>query len=169
MRNFLIAMAALAACVGSAEAAELHFSSTLAGNQYPTETGSAATGTATLTVDTDTQTIDAIVTINGISFDQLAHHLAHSRMGPMHLHRYQSDDVTLIMPFPFGATYAETPTGFTVTIQDYPYTDAAAAVRSDLSFAQFLAALGADPIYLNVHTNAFGDGEISGRVTADAP
>ena len=62
MRNFLIAMAALAACAGSAEAAELHFSSTLAGNQYPTETGSAATGTATLTVDTDTQTIDAVVT-----------------------------------------------------------------------------------------------------------
>jgi len=168
MRNILIAIAALAACVGTAHAAELHFSSTLAGNQYPTETGSAATGSAALTIDTDTQTIDAVVTINGITFDQLAHHLSHSRMGPMHMHRYQGDDVTLIMPFPFGATYAETPTGFTVTIQDYPYADAAAAVHSDLSFEQFLAALGADPIYLNVHTNAFGDGEISGRVTADA-
>ncbi len=168
MQKLIALLAAAGALFGTAHAAELHYRASLAGNQYPTETGSAASGQATIVVDTDTQTIDATVTITGIKFDQLAHHLAHSRMGPMHLHRYQGDDVTLIMPFPFGATYAETAEGFTVTIVDYPYADAAQAVRSDLSFDQFVAALDADPIYLNVHTNAFGDGEIAGPVGAAA-
>ena len=166
MQKWFAILAASTALIGTAHAAELRYSATLSGSQYPTETGSAATGQATLAVDTETQTIDATITITGISFDQLAHHLAHSRMGPMHLHRYQGDDVTLIVPFPFGATYAETPTGFTVTVVDYPYAEAAQAVRSDLTFEQFIAALSADPIYLNVHTNAFGDGEIAGQVTS---
>lgn len=168
MQKLIAMLAAAAALFGTAHAAELHYTATLAGDQYPTETGSTATGQATIVVDTDARTIDANVTIIGIRVDQLSQHLAHSRMGPMHLHRYQGDDVTLIMPFPFGATYTETADGFTVTIVDYPYADAAQAVRSDLTFEQFVAALGADPIYLNVHTNAFGDGEIAGRVSAAA-
>lgn len=168
MQKLIATFAAAAALLGSAHAAELHYAATLAGNQYPTETGSTANGQATIVVDTSTQTIDATVAIDGISLDQLAHHLAHSRLGPMHLHRYQGDDVSLIMPFPLGATYAETASGFTVTIVDYPYADAARAVGSDLTFEQFVAALGADPIYLNVHTNAFGDGEIAGRLTTAA-
>ncbi|MEZ5955881.1 MAG: CHRD domain-containing protein [Hyphomonadaceae bacterium] len=168
MHKLIAMFAAAAVLFGTAHAAELHYTASLAGNQYPTETGSAATGQATLVIDTTTQTIDATITISGITFDQLAHHLAHSRMGPIHLHRYQGDDVTLIMPFPFNATYAETADGFTVTIVDYPYADAAQAVRSELNFDEFVAALGTDPIYLNVHTNAFGDGEIAGRVSAAA-
>ena len=89
-------------------------------------------------------------------------------MGPMHLHRYQGDDVTLIVPFPMGANYVETATGFTVTLSHYAYADAAAAVGSQLTFEQFLAALASDPIYLNVHTQRFGEGEIAGRVTPAA-
>lgn len=168
MQKWLAILVACAALFGTAHAAELRYSADLVGNQYPANTGSVATGQASITVDTAAQTIDAIVTITGITTEQLAHHLAHSRMGPMHLHRYQGDDVTLIMPFPMGATYAETANGFTVTIVDYPYADAAQAVRSELTFEQFVAALGADPIYLNVHTQALGDGEIAGRVTATA-
>lgn len=166
MQKWFAILAACAVLFGTAHAAELRYSAALVGTQYPAETGSTATGQATITVDTDAQTIDAVVTITGITTEHLAHHLAHSRMGPMHLHRYQGDDVTLIMPFPMGATYAETANGFTVTIADYPYADAAQAVRSELTFAQFIAALGTDPIYLNVHTQAFGDGEIAGRLTA---
>lgn len=166
MQKLIAMLAAAAMLIGTAHAAELHYTATLTGNQYPTETGSIATGQATIVVDAEAQTIDAAITITGIKVDQLAQHLAHSRMGPMHLHRYQGDDVTLIMPFPFDATYAETVDGFTVTIVDCPYADAAQAVRSDLTFDQFVAALGTDPIYLNVHTNAFGDGEIAGRVSA---
>lgn len=166
MRIVAFAFAALAAivCVAPAEAAQLSFTTTLAGNQYPTTTGSAATGSARIVVDTTTQTIDATITITGLKFADLRQHLAHSRMGPIHLHRYQGADVTLIVPFPMGATYVETANGFTVTVRGYRYADGAAALNSNLSFAAFVAALGSDPIYLNVHTERFGDGEISGRV-----
>jgi hypothetical protein len=162
MHRMIAAVFALAAT--PAMAAELHYTTTLNGAQYPTETGSSAIGTATLTVDTEAQTIGAHIVITGLGFDDLAHHLAHSRMGPMHLHRYQGDDVTLIAPFPFGESYTETADGFTVTLTDFPYAEAAERTRSDLSFEQFLTALANDPIYLNVHTEAFDDGEISGRV-----
>ena len=164
-RRFVLVTAIMSAA-SPAMAAELRYDATLAGAQYPTETGSTATGTATLTVDTETQTIDAQIVITGLKFDDLAQHLAHSRLGPMHLHRYQGDDVTLIAPFPFGESYVETADGFTVTITDFPYAEAAERTRSSLSFDQFVAALANDPIYLNVHTEAFGDGEISGRVVS---
>lgn len=167
IRRFVLVTAVIGAA-SPAFATELHYSATLGGSQYPTETGSSASGTATLTVDTEMQTIDAQIVISGLKFDDLAHHLAHSRMGPMHLHRYQGDDVTLIAPFPFGDNYVETADGFTVTVQDFPYAEAAERTRSELSFEQFLAALAADPIYLNVHTEAFGDGEISGRIVPAA-
>ncbi len=165
IRRFVLVTAVMGAASPVA-AAELRYTATLAGAQYPTETGSTATGTATLTIDTEAQTIDARIAITGLSFADLSQHLAHSRMGPMHLHRYEGDDVTLITPFPFGDTYAETADGFTVTVTDFPYAEAAERTRSALSFDQFLAALANDPIYLNLHTEAFGDGEISGRVVS---
>lgn len=164
MRTLFIIAALAAAFTAPAYAAQLHYTATLAGNQYPTTTGSAAAGTATIDVNTDTQTIDAHIVITGLRVADLSQHLAHSRMGPMHLHRYQGDDVTLILPFPFGETYAETADGFTVDVHAYPYADGADRTGSHLSFDQFVAALGSDPIYLNVHTQRFGDGEISGRL-----
>lgn len=166
----LIAATVVAAAIliAPAQAAQLHYAATLNGAQYPTETGSSATGAATLDIDTDAQTIDAHIVVTGLRFADLSQHLAHSRMGPMHLHRYQGDDVTLILPFPFGASYAETADGFTVDVEDYPYADGAERTGSHLSFEQFLAALAGDPIYLNIHTQAFGEGEISGRVTPAA-
>ena len=167
MRVFLIAAAVVAAAfvASPAQASDLVFTTTLSGAEFPTTTGSAATGDATLRLHADTQTIDAQITVRGIRLNDLAHHLAHSQMGPIHLHRYMANgDVTLILPFPLNATYAETADGFTVTTTGYAYADGAAAVRSALSFEQFLAVLANDPIYLNVHTNAFGDGEISGHV-----
>jgi hypothetical protein len=163
---FAIAAALIFAAFAPARAAELVFTATLSGEESPTDTGSAAAGEVTLRVDPDLQTIDADVTIRGIRFGDLAAHLAHRPMGPVHLHRYAPDgDVALIVPFPFGATYTETGDGFVVAMRAYPYAEAAAAVRSALSFEAFLAAMAEDPIYFNVHTNAFPDGEISGLVT----
>jgi hypothetical protein len=163
------AVAALSACASmQAPSTQIHYAATLAGNQYPTTTGSAATGTARIDVDTATQTVDARIEIHGLRMSALSAHLAHSAMGPMHLHRYQGDDVTLILPFPMGSTYAETADGFTVTVSRYAYADGAAIVQSGLSFDQFLAALDHDPIFLNIHSERFGDGEISGRLTRGA-
>lgn len=164
LRNLAAAAAFVALAAAPAAAEQISYAATLNGVTEPSNTGSSATGTATITVDTATQTIDARIEIHGLRTDRLAQHLSHSRMGPMHLHRYQGDDVTLIMPFPFDDTYAATADGFTVTVSDFPYAEAAQRTGSRLDFAAFLAALAGDPIYLNVHTEAFGDGEISGRL-----
>ena len=165
MRALIFAAAALAACAFTpAQAAQLHYTATLSGHQEPTNTGSAATGSAWIDVDTATQTVDARIEIHGLRMPQLSAHLSHAPMGPMHLHRYQGDDVTLILPFPMGSTYAETADGFTVTVQHYAYADGAAIVQSGLTFDQFMAALAGDPIFLNIHTERFGEGEISGRL-----
>lgn len=168
MRHFILTAAMLATFVigAPARAAELVYTATLSGHQEPTNTSSPATGTATIRVNTETHAIDAQITISGLPMDKLSMHLAHSAMGPMHLHRYAANgDVTLILPFPMGETYAATATGFTVTEHGYAYADGAAIVNSGLSFDQFIAAMASDPIFLNVHTDAFPEGEISGRVT----
>lgn len=165
MRALILAAAAFAACAHHpAQAAELHYTATLTGRQAPTNTGSAATGWARIDVDTATQTVDAQIEIHGLRMAELAAHLAHAPMGPMHLHRYQGDDVTLILPFPMGSAYSETADGFTVTLRHYAYAEGAAIVRSSLSFDQFLAALAHDPVFLNIHTERFGEGEISGHL-----
>jgi CHRD domain-containing protein len=165
MRVFVFAVAALAACASApAQATQIHYTATLNGHQQPTDTGSAATGSAWIDVDTATQTVDARIEIHGLHMSDLAAHLSHAPMGPMHLHRYQGDDVTLILPFPMGPTYSETADGFTVTLHHYAYSDGAAIVQSGLSFDQFLAALSRDPIFLNIHSERFGEGEISGRL-----
>ncbi len=133
MRALILAAAAFAACAyHPAQAAELHYTATLNGHQEPTNTGSAATGWARIDVDTATQTVDAQIEIHGLRMSELAAHLAHAPMGPMHLHRYQGDDVTLILPFPMGSTYVETADGFTVTLRHYAYAEGAAIVRSGL-------------------------------------
>jgi len=168
MRHFIFAAAMLAAfaIAAPARAAELVYTATLSGHTEPTNTDSPATGTATIRVNTETHAIDAEITITNLKMDKLSMHLAHSAMGPMHLHRYAANgDVTLILPFPMGETYAATANGFTVTEHGYAYADGAAIVNSGLSFDQFIAAMASDPIFLNIHTDAFPEGEISGRVT----
>jgi hypothetical protein len=153
MRALIFAVAALGACASTpAQATQLHYTAALNGHQEPTNTGSVATGTAQ-------------IEIHGLPMSALSAHLSHAPMGPMHLHRYQGDDVTLILPFPMGSTYVETADGFTVTVHHYAYADGAAIVQSGLSFDQFLTALDHDPIFLNIHTERFGEGEISGRLT----
>lgn len=89
-------------------------------------------------------------------------------MGPVHLHLYAANgDISLLVPFPYGAAYTATPDGFTLRVEDYPYAEGAALLRSDMSFETFVATLGSEFVYLNVHTDAFQDGEISGRLVRE--
>lgn len=164
-KMFVLAAAMLAALafVAPAQAAQITYHATLSGARDPTNTGSAATGAGTVVVDTDAQTIDATIEIHGITFAELSQHLAHSRMGPIHLHQYHANgDVDLIVPFPFGDSYAETADGFTVTVHNYRYADGQTALGANIPFESFLASLADGKILLNIHTQRFGDGEISG-------
>src|SRR5262249_49782770 len=74
------------------------------------------------------------------------------------------NSVSLVLPVPFGAAYKATSTGFTVRMKHYPYADGAKLLGSDLPFADFMTALDAGTIVLNIHTDKFHDGAISGDV-----
>jgi hypothetical protein len=167
MLNRLLAAvgAALIIFAAPAHAAELNFTAALNGRQEPTITGSAATGTATFNVNTEARTVDVMLSITGISLDGLYDHVIHAGVGPVHLHLYAADgEISLLVPFAYGPTYAETADGFALMVRGLSYADGATLLGSELSFEAFVAALGTDFVYLNVHTDAFNDGEISGRL-----
>ena len=71
----------------------------------------------------------------------------------------------LVFPVPYDETYTPTAKGFRVRMRAMPYAKGAAIVATKASFAEFVAALQTGKVVLNVHTNRFNDGEISGDVT----
>lgn len=163
MLRVLAFACALAATPASSET--LRFTAALNGNQAPTITGSLASGTASVSVDTEARTLDVALDVAGISLDRLYDHVIHAGVGPVHLHLYAANgDISLLVPFPYGAAYSGAPNGFRLAIDDLPYAENAALVGSNLTFEQFAATLDSDFVYLNIHTDAFNDGEISGRL-----
>jgi hypothetical protein len=157
-----------------AAAKDLAFTAALSGDKAPTITGSKATGVAKLVVHTDTQTVDLALDVAGVTPDELWDKLKARPIGPIHLHLYGSRDrsgaggVSLVMPVPYGATYAATPTGFRVRMTAYPFATGAALVNTSQTFDQFVGDLQTGRVVLNVHTNRFSDGEISGDVAPAA-
>lgn len=161
----LVAAACLALAASPAFGHELAYSARLDGATQPTVTNSAATGEATLRVDTHAQTVDIEMRIRGLFLDDLADHIIHTGRGPVHLHLYAaSGDISLLVPFPYGAAYTETEDGFALRIEDYSYAEGAALLNSQMTFAQFLTTLDTEFVYLNIHTDRVPDGEISGRL-----
>ncbi len=71
----------------------------------------------------------------------------------------------MLLPFAYGDAYVGTPGGFRLQASGIAYAENAARVGSTLTFDQFVATLGSDFVYLNIHTDAVPDGEISGRLT----
>lgn len=166
LRTLTVALAAMSAfALAPASAAQLSYTAALNGVTAPTETHSAATGAASVIVDTEAQTVSVHMQIHGIAADQLWDHVIHNGMGPVHLHLYAANgDISLLVPFPYGASYAATPDGFTLNVENYSYAEGAALLHSDVSFDTFVATLSSDFVYLNIHTDTFQDGEISGRL-----
>ncbi|MBP6014550.1 MAG: CHRD domain-containing protein [Alphaproteobacteria bacterium] len=166
MRFSKIILAAAALVLAApAIAGDLKFTATLRGDKEPTNTGSKATGEARIVVHGDTQTVDVSATVNGIAPSDFATHLAHAPVGPMHLHIYATNgDVSLLLPFPMGPEYQAAGGGFTYKRTGYAYAEGAKIVSSTISFDDFVNAMRSGAVVFNIHTNAFGDGEISGKI-----
>jgi hypothetical protein len=168
MRLIAAASLALALVAAPAYAGTLKFHATLGGKAAPDVTGSDATGTASVTVDTDRRLVSVDLAVHGITVDQLWDKLVAAPIGPVHFHEYKADgNSVLALPLPFGANYAATADGFRVTMRDYDYAAGAKLLNSTLSFDDFVAAMQAGKVVLNVHTDAFNPGEIGGTVVAD--
>jgi hypothetical protein len=170
-RAVMIGLASLGLIASKAPKRTARFTADLRGDQPPANTGSTATGKARIAVDLEARAVDLDLNVVGLRIDQLWDRLMHAPIGPIHFHHYgsmhhASDDpaVSLVLPVPFGPSYAATRTGFKVTMRGFSYAAGAALLKSDKSFDDFMAAMRMGMVALNVHTNAFTDGEINGAV-----
>jgi hypothetical protein len=163
-----IAFAALAGpIVGTAPAAAeiLHFQAALSGKSDPDKTGSDATATARVKVDTERGLVSVRMTVHGITTERLWQKLVAAPVGPVHFHEYKEDgSAVLALPLPYGATYHPTRDGFRIVSRDYDYAAGAKLLGSTLGFADFVAAMQAGKVILNIHTEQFNPGEIGGKV-----
>jgi len=160
----LTAVAAVAIATPAAAKTE-SFRATLDGTAIPTTTGSPAHGKVTVKVDTKSQRVSVELDVQGITLDQLNDALVAKPIGPVHFHQYRSaDDVEAVLPVPYGANYRATKDGFHVSMRDYSYAEGAKLLNDQDTFEEFVDALNAGKIVINVHTDKFPDGEISGKV-----
>ena len=159
--------AALALGAAPAGAKTLTFHANLDGVSGPAATGSAATGKARIKVDTDRRRVSVDLAHRG-------HHRA-AALGeagrcadradpfPQICERAGGDSV-LVLPLPYGPAYRTLPHGLRVKMVDYDYAAGAKLLNSTLSFDDFVAAMKSGLVVLNVHTDKFNAGEISGKV-----
>jgi hypothetical protein len=162
-------LASLAAMVGAmpAQAEVLAFQAKLDG-KHGAATGSTATGRARIMIDTKRQTLSVDLTLDGITNEALWDRLVAAPIGPIHIHKYETPaggNSVLVLPLPYGPQYRATKRGLKVTFRDLDYAAAVKLVNSKLSFDEFVAAIRGGLIAVNIHTDKFNPGEISGLVT----
>jgi len=160
----LAAVTAIAIATPAAARTE-SFHAALDGTAIPTTTGSPAHGRVTVKVDTKSQRVSVELDVQGITLDQLNDALVAKPIGPVHFHQYRTaDDVEAVLPVPYGANYRATKTGFHVSMRNYAYAEGAKLLNDQDTFEEFVDALNAGKIVINIHTDKFPDGEISGKV-----
>jgi hypothetical protein len=162
--------AAVAVPFAPAQAEILKFHVDMDGKYGAAPTGSPATGHAMVRVDTATHRMSVDLNVAGITVDQLWDKLVAKPIGPIHFHNYTAaggPGSALALPLPYGAAYQRTPNGIHVVMNDFDYAADAALVDSKMSFDEFVREMRNGLIVLNVHTNKFNPGEISGLVVPD--
>jgi hypothetical protein len=171
IRVIAIVAAVLAAAAATPASAKiLKYHAMLDGNYGSEPSHSAATGRAAVRVDTNTHRVSVELEVHGITVDQLWDNLVKAPVGPIHFHKYATvagGDSELALPLPFGLGYRPTADGMHVTTKDYDYDAGAALLKSTLTFDDFVAGMDEGLIVLNIHTDTFNPGEISGLVVPD--
>ncbi len=168
LSKLVAAALVLAALPTAAQARMAVYLAELSGNSASAHTGSKATATADITIDPDAQTVAIRVRVAGIPLAGLWDTLVAAPIGPIHLHQYAGTDLAdpnasvLAFPVPFGASYAATANGFSVDTGPQPFAEGMARLGSTASFEQLVSALDRGVIVVNIHTDAFNAGEISG-------
>jgi len=143
------------------------FSATLTGDQETPPNSSAANGTGTVTWDAAADTLTYDFTIAGLNFDQVT---------AMHFH---SGDEGVAGTVVFGQLNpAQDTNDFTTIMNDdgswtvhgvWDTTDLASTPITDFADVLSSAAVGSSvPLYWNVHTTMFPNGEIRGQLDAIA-
>ena len=139
------------------------FNVTLTGAQETPSTPSTATGTGTLTWNAAANALTYDFTIRGLNFGQVT---------SMHFH---SGAAGIAGPIAFGQLNpAQDTDDFTITMNAdgswtahgvWEMTDLASIPITDFAAELSSATVGSSvPLYWNVHTNAFPNGEIRGQL-----
>ncbi|MGI9324186.1 MAG: CHRD domain-containing protein [Pseudomonadales bacterium] len=127
-------------------------------------TPSDATGSATIVFDTEGGEpgfglLSLSATIEGISLADITFEdggLVFGGAGPFHIHTGAAgSNGGVVVPFPDAAFFTETATGITIAASNIPW---------DLTLQD---ALENDGLYLNLHSLAYGSGEIRGQIEVD--
>jgi CHRD domain len=171
LRNFIVSFAASTLVWASPASAEIiEYRAKLNGQSTTIDTGSAARASAKIMVDTISKTVAVRLKVIGLSVDSLSDALVEAPIGPIHFHQYANGDLAdagnsaLAFPIAFGPSYEPTRRGFRVDTGGLDYASAVAPLGQALSFEDFVAALDKGTVILNIHTDAFGAGEINGVV-----
>lgn len=142
----------------------------LNGQSPPYNTGSLATARATIRIDRLVQSVAISLDVNGLTTEALWDKLVAAPIGPIHLHSYVNAAITdpsvssLAFPVPYGKTYKSTREGFRVRGGAINYDSALSTMKEGVDFATFLGAIDSGSVLVNIHTDRFNDGEISGLV-----
>jgi hypothetical protein len=158
-------------CASAASAEIIEYRANLNGQSATIDTGSSARASAEIAVDTVEKTVSVKLDVVGLSVDSLSDNLVAAPIGPIHLHQYANGDLAdagnsaLAFPLAFGSAYSPTSEGFQVRTGALDYAAAVAPLGSSMPFEEFVAALAKGTVILNIHTDAFGAGEINGVVT----
>ena len=171
-KYFALGLMAALAAPSMSIAATYDFSARLDSAQASSAGASDARGQATLSVNDVSETMTFILTVMGISLDDLGDSFVSgpaAAFGPIHVHDGDAGQPgPVVVPFAFNASYtAKGMNGFEVQVTDYAYSDAVAVSGSPLSFDAFLTDLQRDGAYVNIHTDAYGGGEIRGQLSAN--
>lgn len=172
IRAAVIAAALLSA--GAANAKALIYRAQLNGQSDTISTGSSALARAVIRVDTDAKTVAVDLDVTGLSVDALWDKLVKAPIGPIHLHQYASGNLAdansseLAFPLVYGPSYKASRDGFRVRTGRLDYAKAVASLGNSISFDAFVTALEKGTVVLNIHTDAFNNGEINGVVVRAA-
>ena len=160
------ALVSVLCCAAPAMAKSYAFRATLGGTRPPTMTGSPATGTARIRVDASGKRVSLDLDVTGITLDRLNDADLKGVLGPVHFHDHHGpDDNDAVFPVPYGAAYRATRTGFRVSLHDYDFAAGMKASGSSLTIDEFVTAMRAGRIVIEVATRKYPGGEIGGATT----
>lgn len=171
LASFLSILASSAPAIAAEQEPKVQlYCAVLNGQSPPYKTGSAATARATIRIDRIKQSVAISLDVNGLTTDALWDKLVAAPIGPIHLHSYNNGAITdpnassLSFPVPYGKAYTPTREGFRVRGRAIDYDRALSTMKEGVDFATFLGAIDSGSVLVNIHTDRFNDGEISGLV-----
>lgn len=156
----------LALVAPATHAALLDFSALLDGAQAGTT--STAAGNASLRYDTVEQRLSVDLAVSGIGLGDLRN--VGPNATPVHLHfAPPGGNGPIVFDLGFFAPFVLDGSVIRSTLTSILYSPLQGALTSPLNADQFASALSAGDLYLNIHTNTFGAGEIRGQINASVP